>query len=369
MQIQEINRKIREKSLTKIKQKQEYGKNKPLESFSASWANMDRLYEEIGYTIFIVLPTSGCQWAKDTGGCTMCSYITDSSLINLTPDEINRIFQEEWEKQISKINLKEHQSIAVKIFVSGSFLNTNEIPIESRNQILDTLNQCTQLKEVIIESKPEYINQSTLLEVIKRIPEKTFEIGIGLETLNEETRLEKINKGITNKQFEESVNTINSIKEYDIRAKAYLLVKPILISEKQAIQEAIDSAVYAYEKGVKRIAYCPATIHSHTFMEYLWKRGAYQPPWIWSTIEIIKQATKKVDIPIIMDTAGFGTRRGPFNCKKCNEKLKNLIVEYNQKQKIPEELENYSCSCQDNWKADLEFTDILQTTTNPKDYL
>ena len=70
-----------------------------------------------------------------------------------------------------------------------------------------------------------------------------------------------------------------------------------------------------------------------------------------------------------MDTAGFGTRRGPFNCKKCNEKLKNLIIKYNQEQEISEELENYSCSCQDNWKADLEFTEILQTTTNPKDYL
>ena len=69
---------------------------------------------------------------------------------------------------------------------------------------------------------------------------------------------------------------------------------------------------------------------------------------------------------MIMDTAGFGTRRGPFNCKKCNSKLKSLIIKSNLEQKISEELENYDCECKQQWEADLEFSDILNTTTNPK---
>lgn len=69
---------------------------------------------------------------------------------------------------------------------------------------------------------------------------------------------------------------------------------------------------------------------------------------------------------MIMDTAGFGTRRGPFNCKKCNAKLKSLIIKSNLEQEIPQELEEFSCECKNKWYADLEFSKILNTTTNPK---
>ena len=296
----------------------------------------------------------------------MCSYIADSPLCDITEDQFIEIFDNEWNKQLEKIDISTIDNLAVKLFVSGSFLNKNEVPEKVQKYIFNKFNNYDNLKEVIVESKPEFIEEDSLKQLASLIPDKIFEIGIGLETLNEDTRLNKINKGITNKSFERAVNTINSIEEYDIRAKAYLLVKPILISEKQAIQESIDSAKYAKDVGVKRIAYCPATVHTGTLMEYLWNRGAYNPPWIWSTVKIIKEVRKTVDIPMIMDTAGFGTRRGPFNCKKCNSKLKNLIIESNLKQEIPKELEEFTCECINQWEADLEFTDILNTTTNPK---
>jgi radical SAM enzyme (TIGR01210 family) len=346
MKVQEVNKEIRENSIDYIKSKRERKKEKkPLQYYAASWAGEDRLYDSIGYTIFIVLPTSGCEWATKSGGCTMCSYIADSPLIDVSSENLMEIFQNEWDKQLSKTDINSHENVAIKIFVSGSFLNPNEVPKKAWEYIFDTLNKYDNIKEVIVESKPEYITSERLLDMASHIPEKIFELGIGLETLNEDTRLNKINKGITNKMFEDSVNTINSIKKYDIRAKAYLLVKPILISEKDAIKESVDSAKYAKNVGVKRIAYCPATVHGGTLMEYLWNRGSYQPPWIWSTIEIIKQVRKNVDIPMIMDTAGFGTRRGPFNCKKCNAKLKSLIIQSNLEQTISPELENFDCDC------------------------
>ena len=367
MQVQKINRQIREKSIQNLKNKMERKKNKkPLEAYAASWAGEDRLYDCVGYTIFIVLPTSGCQWARDSGGCTMCSYIADSPLCDIGDDDLIRIFDLQWNKQLDKVDITSYENVAVKLFVSGSFLNCNEVPKNVQEYLFNKFNKYDNLKEVIVESKPEFIDEDSLIRLASLIPDKIFEIGIGLETSNEETRLYKINKGITNKSFERCVNTINSIEEYDIRAKAYLLVKPILISEKEAIQESIDSARYAKEVGVRRLAYCPSTVHGGTLMDYLWKRGSYNPPWIWSVVKILKEVRKNVDIPMIMDTAGFGTRRGPYNCKKCNAKLKSLIIQSNLKQEIPEELETFTCDCKSKWEADLEFSDILNTTTNPK---
>lgn len=367
MKVQEINRQIRENSIENIINKREKKKNKKsLQDYAASWANEDRLYDSVGYTIFIVLPTSGCEWATRSGGCTMCSYISDSPLIDISEDDLIGIFNNEWNKQLDKVDIGSYENVAIKLFVSGSFLNVNEIPENVQDYIFKEFSKYDQIKEVIIESKPEYIDELSLKRLASIISDKIFEIGIGLETSNEDTRLNKINKGITNSSFEKSVSIINSIQEFDIRAKAYLLVKPILISEKQAIEEAIDSAKYAKEVGVRRLAYCPSTVHGGTLMDSLWKKGSYNPPWIWSTVEIIKEVRKNVDIPMIMDTAGFGTRRGPFNCKKCNAKLKSLIIKSNLEQNISEELENFTCECKERWEADLEFSDILNTTTNPK---
>lgn len=367
MKVQEINKQIRENSIENIVRKRDKKKNKKsLQDYAASWANEDRLYDGVGYTIFIVLPTSGCEWATRSGGCTMCSYISDSPLLEISEDDLVEIFNNEWNKQLDKVDISSFENVAIKLFVSGSFLNVNEIPVKVQEYIFKEFNKYDQIKEVIVESKPEYIDEDSLKRLASIISDKIFEIGIGLETSNEDTRLNKINKGITNAAFERAVNTINSIQEYDVRAKSYLLVKPILISEKQAIEEAIDSAKYSKEVGVRRLAYCPATVHGGTMMDSLWKRGSYNPPWIWSTVEIIKQVRKTVDIPMIMDTAGFGTRRGPFNCKKCNAKLKSLIIKSNLEQEISEELENFTCECKEKWEADLEFSDILNTTTNPK---
>ena len=367
MQVQVINKQIREHSIENIINKRDRKKDKkPLQAYAASWSNKDRLYDSVGYTIFIVLPTSGCQWATESGGCTMCSYITDSPLCEISDENLIEIFDNEWKKQLEKTDITSHENVAIKLFVSGSFLNKNEVDVKVQEHIFNVFSKYDNIKEVIVESKPEYIDEDSLKWLASIIPDKIFEIGIGLETSNEDTRLNKINKGITNKSFERAVDTINSIDEYDIRAKAYLLVKPILLSEKDALEESIESAYYAKKVGVKRLAYCPSTVHGGTLMDYLWKRGSYNPPWIWTTIEIIKEVRKNVDIPMIMDTAGFGTRRGPFNCKKCNAKLKSLIIKSNLEQEIPQELEEFSCECKNKWYADLEFSKILNTTTNPK---
>ena len=209
MKVQEINRQIRENSIENIINKRDRKKDKkPLQAYAASWANEDRLYDSVGYTIFIVLPTSGCEWATKSGGCTMCSYIADSPLVDIGEDDLMTIFDNEWKKQLEKTDISSHENVAIKLFVSGSFLNTNEIPEKVQNHIFNEFSKYDNIKEVIVESKPEYIDEESLIRLAQYIPDKIFEIGIGLETLNEDTRLNKINKGITNNSFEKCVNTI-----------------------------------------------------------------------------------------------------------------------------------------------------------------
>jgi archaeosine synthase beta-subunit len=350
MEIKDLMQDIRINSIKKIKKKSP-------DEVAFTWKQDDLLYSGRGKSIFMILPTSGCSWAlSDSGGCTMCSYISDSPLEEVSSKALIEIFG----KLFDKYDLK--TGTAVKIFTSGSFLNEQEFPKEARDKILKILNEQKYVEEVVVESRPEYIKAGTIKECCESLPDKIFEVSIGLETGNEQIRKNNINKGFSNYDFENVVNIIKKMKDYcKIKSKAYIFVKPIFISEKDAIEDAVNSAVYAERVGVDRIAFCPATIHKGTLMEVLWRRGSYQPPWIWSILEIIKKVRKSVKIPFIMDTSGFGARRGPFNCKKCNYKLKNIIIESNLKQSIPPE---FKCECKKKWNADIKFSNITRSTTN-----
>lgn len=350
MEIQDLMYDIRKKTIKRM------DKKSPAEQ-SASWSSEDLLYSGIGNAIFIILPTPGCAHAlSESGGCTMCSYIADSPLENVFSDELIHIFK----NLMGRHEIK--PKTVVKIFVSGSFLNEDELPKEARDEILKMLNEEKNIEEIVVESRPEFVREEVIKECLELLPDKIFEVSIGLESSSDYIKKYKINKGFLNEDFERAINVIKSLKsDYKITSKAYLFVKPILTSEKEAIEDAVASAKYAEDVGVDRISFCPATIHKGTLMELLWRRGSYQPPWIWSILEIIKRVRSEVKIPVIMDTSGFGTRRGPFNCKKCNKRFKNLIIESNLRQNIPEEFE---CECKSRWIGDVKFSDVTRSTCN-----
>jgi len=359
MEIQKLTKEIRDNSISKQK-------TKSPEKLVTSWFQDDLLYSGVEKSIFIILPTPGCSWALgDSGGCSMCSYIADCTLEPIDSEKIVNLFKREIVKYNEEIksakNNSEESSIAIKIFASGSFLNPIEVPKDARNEILHILANMDEIKEIIVESRPEYIKSKILEEIFSIIGDKLFEVSIGLESENDFIREEKINKGFSKKDFELAISKIANLKDkYNVKSKAYILVKPILTSEKEAIDDAINTAKYCESIGVDRVSFCPATIHKGTLIERFWREGAYSPPWIWSVIEIINEIRKNVSIPSLMDTSGFGSRRGPYNCKKCNKDLKHRIIQSNLDQSLIEEVD---CKCKNQWIGEVKFSDLNRSKT------
>ncbi|MBE6499764.1 MAG: TIGR01210 family radical SAM protein [Methanobrevibacter thaueri] len=355
MEIENLTKEIRQRAF-------ERKEPKTPEQVGTSWYNDDLTYNGVAKTLFIILPTPGCAWAiGDSGGCTMCSYVSDCTLEPIDTETILEIFH----NHLQRHPIDEEDKISVKLFASGSFLNPYELPKKARNEILKTLMELGNVTEIIVESRPEYVREEYLDEIFNIIGDTLFEISIGLETSNDYTRLNKINKGFTTKDFENAVKLTQNLaktKGYNLKSKAYIFVKPILVSEKQAITEAIETATYCNSIGVNRLSFCPATIHSGTVIERFWRKGAYQPPWIWSCIEIINTVRDKLDIPALLDTSGFGSRRGPYNCKKCNKDLKHMIIANNLTQTKIE----YDCECKNEWLAQVENSDMNFSTVEVK---
>ena len=338
----EFLKKLRERHLKKRKVKD---KNKPI----AVWIQ-DDIYRDfsIGKSLTIILRTEGCYYARE-GGCLMCSYLMDSSPEKITAENIINQFNYAIEKYKEKI--KDLKDFSVKIFTSGSFLDDREVPKKAREYIFKKLSEFKNLKEVAIESRPEFIDEYKL-EEIKNYLDVNVEIGVGIESFNEEIREKAINKGITNEQI---IKAIKLAKRYNIGIKAYLLIKPLFITEKEAIEDAIYSANKCIELGCSRISFCPATIHKGSLMEYFWNKNQYRPPFLWSIIEILKEVKENNPNALIMcDTAGVGSERGAHNLYKC--KCNKLIKERLERFTLTQDLSilNVECDCKNIWKAYIE---------------
>ena len=355
MEIENLTKEIRQKAFDRKDPKTP-------EQVGASWYNDDLTYDGVSKTLFMILPTPGCSWALgDSGGCTMCSYVSDCTLEPIDTDTILKIFNE----HLSRHPIKDEEKISVKLFASGSFLNPHELPKDARDEILKTLVNLGNVSEIIVESRPEYVREEYLDEIFEIIGDTLFEISIGLETSNDYTRLKKINKGFTCKDFENANKLIKDLKKnknYNLKIKAYIFVKPILLSEGDAIDEAIETARYCDSIGIDRLSFCPATIHGGTVIERFWRKGAYQPPWIWSCIKIINTVRSELDIPSLLDTSGFGSRRGPYNCKKCSKDLKHIIIAKN----LTQEKIEYECECKNQWLGEISNSNMNFSTAKIK---
>ena len=89
MEIQQLTKEIRDSYLERMK-------TRDPEKLATSWYQNDLLYGGSGKSLFVIVPTPGCSWAlSDSGGCTMCSYISDCTLEPLDADLIVKLFKEQ----------------------------------------------------------------------------------------------------------------------------------------------------------------------------------------------------------------------------------------------------------------------------------
>lgn len=303
------------------------------------WISKELFENETFECLTIILNTIGCFWAKH-GGCSMCGYINDSSNEDLNSLDII--------KQIKIIfsNIKIiNNKFNVKIFTSGSFFDTKEIPIDARNEILKILNQDTRINKISIETRPEFISEELISE-IKKIYKKKLEFSYGLETISNKIRIESINKGFLYSDF---LNACNISKKHNIYNKAYLLLKPPFLTEKESIKDIMKS-IDKIHNIVDIISINPCNIQKNTFVEKLWKNKEYETPWLWSLITILIKSKKKYpNLTIVSEPSGIGSKRGISNRCKCDIYISKLLKEYSISQNI-NILINFNCSCKYKWK-------------------
>jgi radical SAM enzyme (TIGR01210 family) len=285
----------------------------------AVWVEKERFKGEIVDCLTVILRTRGCSWNK----CLMCGYKKDTS---------KEVTTEDLKKQIDGALSRE--AVVLKIFTSGSFFELNK---DFRHYVYSKVEEMG-FEKLIVESRPEFIGG-----VLDELSSLSFEVevGIGLETANDFVREHCINKGFTFEDFKKSAELLKSI---GVRVKAYLLLKPPFLSEWEAIDDALNS-VNRLIGLVDVVSLNPMNVPSDTYVEKLWIKGLYRPPWLWSVVEVLKNSP----IEIISDPVGGGSIRGPHNCGRCDKRVVKAIKTFSltQDKSI---FDGLQCKCIEIWR-------------------
>jgi len=302
------------------------------------WSEPD-IHEGLPVDAYVmILRTQGCSWSL-ASGCTMCGYANDSMR---TPIPLEQL-QQQLDTAVSSYN----KEPVVKIFNSGSFFDEKELPKKLRTKLLLSLKD--EAEKIVVESRPEYVTEKTLKECKELIGDTQLEVGIGLETANDTIREYAINKGFT---FKDYVNATKRCHEEGCRVKTYLLIKPLFLTEQEAIDDCVAS-IQQSDEYTDVFSLNPTTIQRNTIVDFLWKRHQYRPPWLWSIIEILQQASKITTKRLQCDIVAGGSVRGAHNCKTCDSRVVKALKAFTISQDV-NEFNELSCACIEQWKDQCE---------------
>ena len=329
--------------------------------------------------VMVVLRSNGCEHYKKTGGCSMCSHF------NGTPSEVvtNENYKTQWNSALKGegIDKNDFEFIlnnypVVCIYNLGSLLNEKEISKEVVEYIFSTLNDYKDVKKAIIESRSEYVTDNAISN-IKNVYDSVLEVGIGVESTDSTIRELCHHKGI--EDFEKVKEAINVLHKYNCKALAYVNFKPIFLTEKEAIEDAIKTAIDCFKMGFDAVSIEPTSLQECSLANHLYELGEYRVPWLWSIKKIVdgiysQLDNKKLDIRIggyfdeevLSGSQGVGyegkneifPHMTSSNCSICTDRYIEGIKEFNATYDI-KNLDNIKeCpNCYQLWEDTIKISD------------
>jgi radical SAM enzyme (TIGR01210 family) len=305
------------------------------------WSEKDLLDGKVVDAFVTILRTVGCSWQKK-GGCYMCGYSIDSD---------PHIEDSEVLAQLDYAIEKMKGEPIFKLYTSGSFFDNKEISKGLRQNILEKLKDRIEL--LVIESRPKYINADEIKNVQKYV--KNLEVAIGLESANERVLRQCINKGIV---LEDYITGASVAKDAGATIRTYLLIKPPYLTEREAIDDAINSAKIA-AKFSDTISFNPVNVQRGTLVEKLWRQNQYRPPWLWSVLDVLEMS-KDMGARVVSQPSGGGTPRGAHNCDSCDVDILKALDEFSIGSR--NSFDDLDCTCKDQWLDILELESVFRSS-------
>ena len=300
-----------------------------------SWSEAEALGGSRVRAFVLILRTRGCYWA-DVKGCSMCGYARDTLGRSATPEEL--------ERQLAAALAAYRGEPYVKVYTSGSFLDDREVDPASRERFVRAFSG--KARRLLFETLPEFAT-APVLEPLQAAFPGELEVALGLESTQPEILQRFVNKGAPPAEY---LAAADRIRDLGLKAKGYLLLKPPYLTERESIEDVVRSVEVAATR-FDTLSINPVHIQGGTVVEWLYQRGRYRPPWLWSLTEALARgaAIRGPARLVTFPTAG-GMARGPHNCGRCDREVLNALEQASLDQSFGG-LDALDCECRGEWST------------------
>jgi len=310
--------------------------------FVNQWVEPEAIGSERVDAFVVILRTRGCYWA-DLKGCSMCGYSKDTLGRSATPEELA--------EQLARVLPRYRGEAYVKFYTSGSFLDDREVDPESRRAIVGAFSG--RARRLLFETLPEFATPDALAPLTEAFAGEV-EVALGLESTDPVVLSRFVHKSAAPSEYLAAGDRVRAL---GLRAKAYLLLKPPYLTEGEAIDDVVRSTRDA-SSHFDALSVNPVHIQNGTVVEWLFRRGRYRPPWLWSVVESLRAgAAVRGEARLVSFPTAGGVARGPHNCGACDARFLKAIEEASLSQRF-DLLDGLECSCRAAWEAERTFAPL-----------
>jgi len=252
----------------------------------------------------LFLAASECAWK-----CVMCD-LWRHTLPGKTPEGAVP-------RQIERALREMPPARWVKLYNSGSFFDPRSIPPKDHGSIAAL---CAGFERIIVECHPALAGAR--VDEFRGVWRGELEVAMGLETVHPEA-LRFLNKGITAEGFAAAAR---SLRAGGFSVRAFVLVKPPLLSEREGVEWACRSVEFAFEAGVSTVSLIP-TRGGNGVMEDLAGEGLFSPPRLASLEAAMEHGLglkSGVALADVWDLARFSNCPGCFEARRARLQRMNL---------------------------------------------
>ena len=167
----------------------------------------------------------------------------------------------------------------LKLYNAGNFFDAQAIPPEDHAAIAARVRH---FKTVIVENHPRLTDDRCVR--FRDLLGTRLEVALGLETIHPDI-LSRLNKRMTVEDFDRAATFL---RDHDIDLRAFVLLKPPGLNEREGIEWAVKSIEHAFSVGIGCCSVIP-TRAGNGFMERLQSSGEFAPPTIRSMEEVLER--------------------------------------------------------------------------------
>jgi radical SAM enzyme (TIGR01210 family) len=188
-----------------------------------------------------------------------------------------------------------------------------------------------RLRTLGLETRPNLVTRERIAETLADLPLAVDRLilGFGLECWNDLLRELSVNKGYSRNSVRRAADAIAAANaEQDrvrIEFETYVLLKPPLLTEREAIDEALRTIAWSFQVGASTAAVFMNTIKDATVQGHLAERHDLEPPirfqtpYLRSAVEVLRRLPPAAlaRTAVLGLQSGVMAHEGPRGCERC----------------------------------------------------